>query len=482
MPDLGSLHIPQASDIIAPPKKKKKRKQDAQINSGAAANVKPQLGIADFDRGAGIPTAFARFDASAALSDYTVFPDKLLFREGDYPDKGFSITGAELEARAKDTASVPLDHGHSSPTVRGPLDGKFGYARNLRTKKDATGKTVLYGDVLVANWCAPVLTKGETNLSCTWTRSEKKLHSIGLVCDPHITDAVLMAAFNNAHAAQAGKGNLMNKELLAAALALFKAGRLNADQFAMMMGGGSAPAGQTLDTDSGDVNTGGDPNPDGQMPGGEPMKKKKKKKTVQMWPVPGANPQATSNSTKGFNAAAQAKIAELEATVAKFKKTDEESRLESLLAEVKAATAAFTKTKEDVQAVAFAGEIKELANSLKFKHGQIVAFTKFAAEDPQGFAKVLPILQDSLPNPAVVGFSGGAIPECLLNTSIDAEEVMAEFNSEHPDDDLATFAKKLYAESQKSGTPMDIREATIEAGRRHPALVASRQAKTPNIG
>ena len=455
MPDLSSLHIPQSG---GGPKKKKKKQISIMPMNGAN---------------------FATFStANASISDipgYIVYRDKFLFPEGDFPDKQFSITGDELATQAAITEQVPLDHAHSSPVCRGPLDGKFGFARNF-TVKDRNGKRALFGDIYVDDRIHPLLSTGETNLSCTWTRTDKRLHNIALVTDPRIEDAVLMAAF--AQARSAPEKGTMNPKLMQDLLAAFKRGEITDAQLAVFMGApaGSAPAGQTKDVNQGVVNDGTGPNPSGGQPaGGKPFKKKKGKASVVMGSIAGA---PTANMSKDTND----EIAQLKRKLAEFENKAHVSQTETLLAEIRSATAAFSNKQKEVEMAQFSGEITELANSMKFSPAQITEFRRIAAAQPAAFAQMLPVLQQSLPNPAVVGFASDAIPASLMNSTVDAAEIAAEFSSERPDIDLAAFSRKIYNDAAASGRPMSMGEAFVEAGRRHPALVLARQQKTPVLG
>lgn len=148
-----------------------------------------------------LPDAWKSADMStvcfADLSDpvedgeEVTYPDRLLFESGDYDDKNFSLTPEEmLDAEGDDP--VHIDSGH--PAASSPLDGKLGHVINRRVVLE-DGKHVLRGDVVLPKWMTPLLPSGESKLSCTWDREDKKLQRVSLVTNPRVEQAALMAAF-----------------------------------------------------------------------------------------------------------------------------------------------------------------------------------------------------------------------------------------------------------------------------------------------
>lgn len=135
------------------------------------------------------------FDATATLptlahDDGYVLRRGKLFEAGEYPDKGYSMTPAEIINAVERFTSCPLDLEHV-PTV---LDGQLGEVYSIETDDD--GRT-LFGTVAVPTWLDTVL-GGAVKVSCTWDRDSKELARLALVKAPRVADAAIMAAFNAA--------------------------------------------------------------------------------------------------------------------------------------------------------------------------------------------------------------------------------------------------------------------------------------------
>jgi hypothetical protein len=120
-----------------------------------------------------------------------------LFQAGDYPDKEFSMSEAELAAAvaAFEACDIDLEH---TPTV---LSGKLGRLESVTLSDD--GKS-LHGIVRLPKWLDDQLGETECKVSATWDRVTKQLKGLALVIDPRVPDAVLMAAFA-AFAAEEGR-------------------------------------------------------------------------------------------------------------------------------------------------------------------------------------------------------------------------------------------------------------------------------------
>jgi hypothetical protein len=119
----------------------------------------------------------------------------LIFRAGDYPDKEFSMTPAELAeaVEAFEPCAVDLEH---TDTV---LSGKLGQLEQIALSEDGTG---LNGVVRLPKWLDDAIGVGERKVSATWDRATKKLLGLALVLSPRVPDAALMsayAAFTAAH-------------------------------------------------------------------------------------------------------------------------------------------------------------------------------------------------------------------------------------------------------------------------------------------
>jgi hypothetical protein len=124
--------------------------------------------------------------------DFVIYEDSKLFEVGDFPDKKFSLSEAEMDAAIAryepGTAKIDLEH---IPTV---LDGKLGEVLSIR--KEGTD---LFGSVKVPKWFDDQL-PAETKVSCEWSRENKSLIGLGIVENPRIKSAALMSAFSEANA------------------------------------------------------------------------------------------------------------------------------------------------------------------------------------------------------------------------------------------------------------------------------------------
>jgi hypothetical protein len=117
----------------------------------------------------------------------------LLFRAGQYPDKGYSMTPEELTAAAAAfSGPLKLDMEHT-PT---PLDGALGELRSVEVRDG-----VMYGEVALPTWLDGELEKSGNGrkVSCLWDRATKQLRGLSLVRTGRLEDAALMAAFSAAH-------------------------------------------------------------------------------------------------------------------------------------------------------------------------------------------------------------------------------------------------------------------------------------------
>lgn len=110
----------------------------------------------------------------------------LIFRAGEYPDKDFTITAAELADAAATFAPVPTDLEHM-PTV---LSGKLGTLEAVRVEGDA-----LYGGVREAAWLREALGSDPRKVSATWDKASKRLIGLAYTHNPRIPDAQIVAAF-----------------------------------------------------------------------------------------------------------------------------------------------------------------------------------------------------------------------------------------------------------------------------------------------
>ena len=171
------------------------------------------------------PAAAFSLDMAEAIyeGETRIFPNSLLFRAGDYPDKNFGMTPAEIIAAVSafdGNASVNLEH---APKM---LVGKLGTVRKLFTDDD--GQT-LRGEVALPKWLDDQLTDAERQVSSEFDRGNKTFRGLALTPTPRIEGAALMAAFTaatppvKAPPKPGTKGSRMNKlkELLAGVAAMF---------------------------------------------------------------------------------------------------------------------------------------------------------------------------------------------------------------------------------------------------------------------
>lgn len=128
----------------------------------------------------------ATFTAASEVQGETVVRRGLIFRPGDYPEIGFSVSPEELQAAVADFHAAPLNLQHV-PTV---LDGKLGTLRKVEVRDDA-----LYGEAEIPRWLHEVLGDEAVPVSTEWDRATKRLERLSLARGPRVKDAALLAAF-----------------------------------------------------------------------------------------------------------------------------------------------------------------------------------------------------------------------------------------------------------------------------------------------
>lgn len=142
----------------------------------------------------GWPLPTAKMSADFALTDPVSFDDGMvvrrgkIFEVGEYPDKNYSMTAAELAAAAAAFTPCGLDLEHQS-TV---LDGNLGELRSVEVSPDGS---TLYGNVALPPWLDGLLEGTGRKVSATWNRTTKMLEGLALVNHPRIADAALLSAF-----------------------------------------------------------------------------------------------------------------------------------------------------------------------------------------------------------------------------------------------------------------------------------------------
>jgi hypothetical protein len=116
--------------------------------------------------------------------DGAVIREGLVFRCGEYPDKGFSLTTEEADRAIANFKPVFADYEHRP----GPLDKKLG----LMTKMWRNG-TELWGQVQLPSWLDSALKDAGRKVSLAWHPHEKNVVGWGWVTDPRIPDAAFAA-------------------------------------------------------------------------------------------------------------------------------------------------------------------------------------------------------------------------------------------------------------------------------------------------
>ncbi len=115
----------------------------------------------------------------------------LIFRAGAYPDKGITVTPAELRAAVSDFKGplrLNLEH---YPSV---LDGQLGTLDSVTVSDDGRE---LFGTVTEPGWLTTVLGNTARRVSLEWDVAKKQITGIALVIAGRVPDAVLFAAFSD---------------------------------------------------------------------------------------------------------------------------------------------------------------------------------------------------------------------------------------------------------------------------------------------
>lgn len=130
-----------------------------------------------------VETFSRREDTAAGVA---IYDNALLFRAGDYPDKNFSMSPAEMANAARSWQPVPGNIQHSEF-----LAGRAGTIS--RAWIDPTDPTVLRGEVRVPLSLDRLLTDGEKRISMEWNRAGKFADGFALCTNPRVSDAALMS-------------------------------------------------------------------------------------------------------------------------------------------------------------------------------------------------------------------------------------------------------------------------------------------------
>jgi hypothetical protein len=132
----------------------------------------------------------AEFDANPTvqdLGDHVIRTGKY-FECGDYPDKRFSLSEDEADAVISLLEPIPINLEHV-PTV---LDGKLG--KVTRLWRD--GVNILF-EAIIPKWLHDITGTKPLKVSAEWDLETKSPLGMGIVLNPRIEDAALMAAFKS---------------------------------------------------------------------------------------------------------------------------------------------------------------------------------------------------------------------------------------------------------------------------------------------
>ena len=121
---------------------------------------------------------------------WTVYPNSILFKAGDYPDKKFSMSAVELFAQCE--AHKPGTRGNIEHTDF--LSGRATETRKLWI--DADGET-LRGAVAIPTDLDGLLLPSERRLSAEFDTVTKEFLGLALTTSPRVKEAALMTAFTN---------------------------------------------------------------------------------------------------------------------------------------------------------------------------------------------------------------------------------------------------------------------------------------------
>ena len=122
--------------------------------------------------------------------DFAIYPNSLLFKSGDYPDKNFSITPEEMSVAAADSGPVPFNLEHTRKGAHAATEGLFGGV--LRQWIDPDDPTLLRGEVAIP---LPLDEKLETKApSMEFSKDTKRIVGAALTYTPRVSEVALMSA------------------------------------------------------------------------------------------------------------------------------------------------------------------------------------------------------------------------------------------------------------------------------------------------
>lgn len=113
----------------------------------------------------------------------------LLFRAGDYPDKGFSLKPDELRAAAGRFSGAPIKDTHRGGSI---FDGKLGTLAEVWANEDGTE---LHGAAYLPQWLDTLFADETIPMSTEWEHRAKNLAGLAAEPVPRVDNAGLMACF-----------------------------------------------------------------------------------------------------------------------------------------------------------------------------------------------------------------------------------------------------------------------------------------------
>jgi hypothetical protein len=125
----------------------------------------------------------ARFEVE---TEKTLIRHGKVFQAGEYPEKQFSLTEAEMAEAVKEFSPVDLDVQH----IATPFDGKIG-----RLKEVYKRGAELFGVFEVPSWLNNLFEGQPMKVSLTWHRHTKRIIGAAFVRNGHVPDAAFAAAF-----------------------------------------------------------------------------------------------------------------------------------------------------------------------------------------------------------------------------------------------------------------------------------------------
>lgn len=140
-----------------------------------------------------ISSVFSTDPAGGMVTGDLVTRRGKVFETGTWPDRGLTVTAADLDAAAAAFTGADLDLEHfrhlGHPSI---FDGKLG--RLTRVWRDGTN---LLGEVQIPPWVDTVWAEAGRKISTAWDIGSKRLLptlAAGLVLDPAVADAAMFSA------------------------------------------------------------------------------------------------------------------------------------------------------------------------------------------------------------------------------------------------------------------------------------------------